>query len=94
MALLYARSEGPRLRSTLSGFFVVASVFSLAALAVVGRFGIQEVKISAAFLPAVVVGFLLSGPLRPMVDRGRTRPAVLVLSAVAAVGAILESLLR
>jgi hypothetical protein len=42
----------------------------------------------------VVVGFLASGPLRPLVDRGHTRPAVLRLSALAGVGAIVDGLLR
>lgn len=93
MALLYARSGGARLRSTLSAFFVAASLVSIAALAAVGRFGAHEARVSAAFLPGVVIGFFLSGPLRPLVDRGHTRTAVLGLSAVAAVGAVLEGLL-
>src|SRR3954451_7705313 len=38
MALLYARADGARLRSTLSVFFIAASAVSLAALATVGRF--------------------------------------------------------
>ena len=93
MALIYADSDGPKLRSTLSVFFVAASLVALGALAAVGRFGPHDMGVSAAFLPGVVVGFLLSGPLRPLVDRGHTRPAVLGLSAVAAVGAVIEGLL-
>src|SRR3954454_9017966 len=93
MALLYARSEGAKLRSTLSGFFIVAALVSLIALAAAGRFGAHDLRISAAFLPGVVVGFLASGPLRPLVDRGYARPAILVLSALAAVGAIVEGVL-
>ena len=34
MALLYARAEGAKLRSTLSGFFVVAALVALIALRV------------------------------------------------------------
>lgn len=93
IALVYARASGPRLRSTLSVVFVVASVVAIAALAVVGRFGTRDLRTSAAFAPGVVVGFLLSGPLRPFVDSGRTRPAVLVLSALAALGAVLQGVL-
>lgn len=94
MALLYASAEGARLRSTLSVFFVAASILSISSLAAVGRLGPEELKVSAAFLPAVAAGFVLAGPLRRIVDRGHARPAVLVLSAVAAVGAVVESLLR
>lgn len=93
MALRYARSDGARLRSTLSVFFIAASLVSIGALATVGRFGAHDLWVSAAFLPGVIVGFLLSGPLRYFVDRGYARPAVLVLSGVAAVGAALQGLL-
>jgi uncharacterized membrane protein YfcA len=92
MALLYARADAARLRSTLSGFFVVTAVLSLVILAVFGQFGAQDLRTSAALLPGVLVGFVLSGPLRRYVDRGSARPVVLGLSGLAAVVAILEGL--
>lgn len=91
-ALLYGRSDGARLRSTLSVVFVAASLVVLGALAAVGRFGGAELRTSLVLLPGVVVGFLLSGPLRRLVDRGNVRPAVLGLSTVAALAAIAEGL--
>jgi uncharacterized membrane protein YfcA len=94
MALVYARSPGRRLRSNLSAFFVPTGLASLAALAASGHFGGHELRISALLLPGVLVGFFASGPLRPLVDRGRVRPAVLAVSALAAAGAILEGVLR
>ena len=93
MALLYAREDAAKLRSTVSGFFVVTAVLSLALLAVVGRFGLDDVGTSLMLLPGVLVGFALSGPLRRYVDRGATRPLVLGLSALAALIAIAEGLL-
>lgn len=93
MALLYGGSEGARLRSSLSVVFVAASVVALGALTAVGRFGSTEVRTSLLLLPGVVLGFLLSGPLRRRVDRGNVRPAVLALSAVAAVVAVVQGLL-
>lgn len=93
MALLYAGSSGAELRSTLSAFFVAVDLLALVALGATGELGAHEAAVSAAFLPAVVAGFLLSGPLRPLVDRGRTRPAVLAVSALAAVGVVLQGLL-
>jgi uncharacterized protein len=94
MALLYARADGARLRSTLSVFFIAASAVSLAALATVGRFGAHDLRVSAALVPGIVAGFLLSGPLRPVVDGGRARTAVLLLSSTAALAAIVEGILR
>ena len=93
LALVYARSSGPRLRSNLSAFFVVTAATSLVALAVTGHFGAEAWRSSAVLVPGVLVGFLASGPIRGFVDRGRTRPAVLILSAVAGVVAIVQGLL-
>jgi uncharacterized protein len=92
LALVYARSHGPRLRGNLSAFFVVAALVALVALVASGHFGAGEWRASAVLLPGVVLGFLVSGPLRPVVDRGRTRPAVLALSAVAGIVAIAQGL--
>ena len=92
LALVYARSEGARLRTNLSGFFVVAGAVALVALLVSGHFGSESWHASALLLPGVVLGFLASGPLRPLVDRGHTRPAVLALSALAGVVAVVQGL--
>ena len=94
IALVYSRSAGSRLRSSLSVFFIVAALISLAALAAAGHFGAHEVRLSALLVPGVVVGFLASGPIRPLVDRGHTRTAVLALSALAGAGAIVEGLMH
>jgi uncharacterized membrane protein YfcA len=94
MALVYAQSHGSRLRSSLSVFFVVTAAASLVALAASGHFGVGELRASALFVPGVLVGFLASGPLRPLVDRGHVRSAVLGLSAVAGAGAVVEGLLH
>ena len=92
LALVYAKTQGARLRTNLSGFFVVAAVVALVALLVSGHFGSEAWRASALLLPGVVLGFVASGPLRPLVDRGHTRPAVLSLSALAGVVAIVQGL--
>ncbi len=94
LALVYADAEGGRMRSNLSGFFVVTAAVSLAALAATGHFGVEELRASLLLAPGVVVGYLLSGPLRPWLDGGRSRPAVLALSAVAGVVAVADGLWR
>jgi uncharacterized membrane protein YfcA len=93
MALLYAQADSAKLRSTLSGFFVVTALLSLVILAVFGQFGAKDFGPSLALLPGVAVGFALSGRLRTVVDRGNAKPVVLALSAIAAIGAIVEGLL-
>jgi uncharacterized protein len=92
LALVYAQSHGARLRANLSAFFVLAGAVALVALLGSGHFGPSAWKASVVLLPGVVLGFLASGPLRPVVDRGHTRPAVLALSALAGTVAIVQGL--
>lgn len=93
MAMLYANEEGPRMRGTLAGYFLLGSVVSLLALAVAGSFGAAEVGLTAVAAPGVVLGFLLSGAGARRLDAGRTRPAVLAVSAVAALSVLGKALL-
>jgi uncharacterized membrane protein YfcA len=82
MGLLYQREKGPVVRGTLSAFFVVGTVISLAGLAVAGRFGPSEIRLTPVLLPGALVGFLLSGRLARFLDRGWMRPAILGVSVV------------
>jgi hypothetical protein len=90
MALVYQRRSGGELRGTLAGFFLPAATLSLGLLAAVGAFGKRELLASGALLPGLVIGFVASRWTAPYLDRGSTRPAVLGLSALAAVGAVLR----
>ena len=85
MALLYQEVPGPRVRATLSAFFLVGILVLLAALLAAGALAMREVGVAALLLPSLTVGFWASGPLRAHVDAGRVRPAVLVLCTVSAV---------
>jgi len=93
IALIYQHAEGPRLRGTLAGYFVVAAAISIAVLAAAGRFGRHDVIAGAALLPGVALGYLASDRLARWVDRGFTRPAVLLVSAVAALVLVVRALL-
>lgn len=92
VALLYQHHPGPVLRGTLSGFFVVGSSISLVALALVGRFGAAELRASAALLPGIGLGFVLSRRAALALDRGHTRRAVLALSAAAGVAVVVRQI--
>jgi 4-amino-4-deoxy-L-arabinose transferase-like glycosyltransferase len=54
----------------------------------VGRFGREELTLALALLPGILLGFAISGVTAPILDRGYTRTAVLVLASVAALVAI------
>jgi len=84
VALAYQNERGPRLRATLAGMFLLGSVISLAALAVVGRFGADEIARAAVLVPGVVAGAVAARPLLHRFDAGSTRPLVLGLSAASA----------
>ena len=93
MALVYQRQKGPTIRGTLSGIFIFGTIISLIALILIGRFGLIEIKATAVLMPGVVLGFLLSNRSTKTLDRGFTRPAVLITSAISGIVVILRSLL-
>jgi len=93
MAIVYQNAKGPRIRGTLSAFFVVGVMMSLTALVLVGRFGFAEFSIALRILPGLLLGFVLSRRLAVVLDRGRTRPAVLAFSAVGGIVLVLRQLL-
>lgn len=92
MAMLYAGESGSRLRGTLSGFFVIGAVLSLAALAAFGELSAGDVGRTASLVPGAVGGFLASAHGAAFLDRGFIRPAVLAVSAVAAVSVVFDAL--
>lgn len=92
IALVYQRSDGPTLRATLSRFFLVGGVISLAVLAVSGKVGTDNLVAIVVVVPATVLGFLASKRLVRHVDKGSVRPVVLTLSALAAVAVLAREL--
>lgn len=84
LAILYQREPGPRIRATLGAFFGLGTVLSLAGLGIGGAVRTESLGHGLLLVPFLVAGFLASGPARRLVDRGGTRPAVLVLAAAAA----------
>ncbi len=93
VALVYQRESGLRLRGTLAAYFIVGTVLSLVALAWAGRFGSEELRLSAFLIPGTVIGYFMSRPAAAYLDGGRTRAAVLAVSILAAVSVIVTVLL-
>lgn len=92
VALLYQHASGPRLRATLAAFFAAGAGFSLLALAAVGELPGAQVRAGLLLVPFTMAGFAMAGALRRYLDAGRTRAAVLVVSAAGALVLLARSL--
>jgi uncharacterized membrane protein YfcA len=85
MALVWQRNTGARLRGTMSGFFLVGSMMSIAALAATGSIDERTMKGFAVLIPAAVTGYLLSRPMNKFLDPQRLRWLAIGVSTVGAV---------
>ena len=92
IALTLQHRDGAELRATMGAYFAIGTVITLPAIASAGRLGGDELLSGLVLLPGALLGFAISGPLRPRVDAGRVRPLVLGLAAVAAVVLIVRTL--
>ena len=92
LALLYQDQAGPQIRSTLALLYTIASALIIMVLALFGRFGAEEAWNGLLLMPGFMMGYLAANRLRLPVDRDRSRIAVLVVSAVAALVLLLKSL--
>lgn len=84
IALVFQHAGPQRARGMLGGFFAVAYVMSIPALAAVGLLGLPELLLGAALLPGVAVGFLGSFLIARWMDRLTLRIAILGISALSA----------
>lgn len=85
MALAYQSEEGPRVRSTLNGFFTIGTLLSLASLAAVGNYRQADLIRSAILLPGVLVGFFLSKSYLPKINQQILRRGLIYVSLAAGV---------
>jgi hypothetical protein len=93
MALVYQRHSGAQLRATLALFFTFGALLSLLLLAIAGKAHTEDVGRALQLLPAMLVGFWLSRHASGWLDRGYTRPAILVFSGLVAVTLLAVTLL-
>ncbi len=91
LALLYQHEEGKTLRATLGFLYFVSSILMLACLGVAGHFGAREAVLGLYLVPGFVLGYFLAAPLAKLLDRGRTRTAVLLLATLSAIVLIVKS---
>lgn len=94
MAILWQASEGPRLRGTMSAFFLVGSSLSLVALFLWGAVPPHALLVSAWMVPFAVAGVVLSRFVNRFLNRRRTRALALAASALGAVTLIVARLIE
>src|SRR5438094_169231 len=64
VALLYQDESGPRVRATLSAYFIVGNSIALAALALSGRLPARDVVAGLVFVRCATAGFAVPAGLR------------------------------
>jgi uncharacterized membrane protein YfcA len=84
MALIYQDEEGPKIRSTLAGIFVIGIILALISLIIIGRFGYVELIAALWMTPGILLGYHISSHTKKYLDRGYIRTAVLIVSTLAA----------
>ncbi len=93
LVLLYQNEGGKTIRSTLGFLYFVASIVMLLVLHLAGHFGSRELLLGLYLVPGFIVGYLISGKLAKLLDKGYSRIAVLVISAISALILIVKSLI-
>jgi uncharacterized protein len=93
MALVWQRNSGARLRGTMSGFFLVGSVMSIAALAVAGAVDGRTLWGFTVMIPAAVAGYAISLRINRFLDPKRLRYLAIGASTLGAVVLIGRELL-
>ncbi len=94
MAIIWQGSEGPRLRGTMSAFFLVGSTLSLVALFLWGAVPPHALITAAWMAPFAVLGAVVSRFLNRFLNRRRTRAIALGASALGALTLIATRLLE
>lgn len=93
MALVWQRNSGARLRGTMSSFFLVGSLMSLAALWFTGAVTGHTLTTFAVFIPAAALGYVLSRYVNRLLDPVRLRRLAIGVSALGAVVLITQQLI-
>ncbi len=93
MALVLQHEPPNRLRATMAAFFVIGTGAGLVGLAVAGQVSAEQLRVSAVWMPFVVLGYLAAGPVRARLSGSLLRRIVLGFCVVASVGVIAQTLI-
>jgi uncharacterized membrane protein YfcA len=92
LAILLQHRAPRQIRTTLAVYFLLGSVLSLVGLGIVGELDVAEVWFALACVPALALGFAVSGPLRRRLPAPLVRVLVLVVSGGSALLLLVRSL--
>ncbi|MEZ5669089.1 MAG: sulfite exporter TauE/SafE family protein [Alphaproteobacteria bacterium] len=84
MAIVYQNVAGPQMRATIAAYFTVGAAMSIAALAAFGAFDWHDLALSVKLIPAMAIGFAVSGLAARLVDKGYVRTGVLAICTLSA----------
>ena len=91
MALVYQYSPGAEVRANMSAFLSAGALISILSLIGFGAFDRSEMVLALSLIPALLVGFALSGFFKPYTDNGWMRPAMLILCVLASLTLLARS---
>ena len=91
MALTYQNASPATMRATISAFFAVGSLLSIAALALAGEVGVRPWQLTALVLPGVGLGVVTARHFKDQLRAEVVRPAVLVICTAAALALLGET---
>jgi uncharacterized protein len=91
MALAYQHSDPATARSTISAFFSVGALMSVAALAVAGEIGVRQWQLSLLLLPGIGLGVITSRLVKDHLDPTVLRPAILTICSIASIALLVET---
>jgi len=91
MALTYQNSDPATMRSTISAFFAIGSLLSLAALALAGEVGKRQLQLTGLLLPSVALGVITARLLKDRLNPTIIRPTVLVVCTITAAALLIET---
>ena len=92
LALVMSQYQGPRFRSTLNGWGMTMAILSAITLAFANEIDRSDLAVATVLASAAVIGIVLSGPLRHVVDRRGVAQAVYAVGALGAVALLVRSL--
>jgi uncharacterized membrane protein YfcA len=91
LALLYTDAEGGTIRSSLAAVFSVGILITVGVRAFSGNISSSDVRVAVVLFPALLMGYLFSGPVKDRVSNRQLKMAILVVSGLAAIGLLIRA---
>ncbi len=90
IALTYQHGDPTVMRSTISAFFTIGSIMSIAALWIAGSMTSRQWELAALLVPGVIAGFVVSVRFARVLRDERARLGVLALCAASSIALLVE----